>query len=433
MNRLIVLSPFDCEFYNNTRTHHVVDQLRRRYDEVVLIFKHNNTEPTVSRWRRFARFFRLRSKLRQDGNLAQVAVTPLFARRDGMSLAVMGVADMYEHGTTPLRAFGLRLLSLGGLVLDLFLVPSYLFAYLKRGAPNASVIIAQGPEEFLAARVLKLLRRTSLVVYDDLDYVPGSYTVSALKHRAVRALENHCIRKADVVICVGELLAQLRLREVGRNVRVVPNGADVALFARARNRRPHAPTLIYMGTIVAWAGVDLSIAALAQIRREISDARLLVAGHSPREYQALLEALCEEQGVREHVHFVGKKTPAELVDLLAQADIGMAAFKPVQLRRYAFSLKVIEYMAAGLPVITTVGTQSELVLVNHGAGLAVDYTPQAIAEAALQLFKDPERYRSMAACGIAASAAYSWDTLIQDGLYSALTVQGKSATASAET
>jgi glycosyltransferase involved in cell wall biosynthesis len=235
-----------------------------------------------------------------------------------------------------------------------------------------------------------------------------------------------------MVVSVGDLLAELRLQEVGRHVRVVPNGADVALFARARSTRPHPPTLIYMGTVVAWAGVDVTIAALARIRKEIQDARLLIVGHSTPEYKALLETLCKEHGVYGHVHFLGKKTPAELVDLLAQSDIGMAAFKPVELRKYAFSLKIIEYMAAGLPVITTVDTQSERVLEKHGAGIAVAYEPQAIAAAALQLFKDPEQYRSMAARGMEASAAYSWDSLILNGLYPALTVQSKTATVSAE-
>lgn len=429
MNRLIVLSPFDCKFYNNTRTHHVVGQLRRRFDEVVLLYKHTNTPTTASRWRRLANFFLLRSEIEHDGNLISVAVRPPFARSDGMSLVIMGVVDPYQAVTGP-RSVLIKLLGLGGLVLDLFLIPAYVIAYLRRAFPRADVVIAQGPEEFLAARLLVMLGRVSLLVYDDLDYVPGSYplsAVSALKHRAIKALENYCIRRADVVISIGELLARLRHRELGRDPLVIPNGADISLFAQARNKRPHPPTLIYVGTVCTWAGVDLTIAALGRIRNEIPGARLLVVGHTTPEYRKLLNALSEEHGVREHVQFVGNKTPLEVVDLLTQADIGMAAFRPVELRRYAFSLKIIEYMAAGLPVITTVDTQSELVVVKHDAGLAVDYSANAIAEAALLLFKDPARYRAMSARGIEASAAYSWDTLILKELYPALARHGGGA------
>lgn len=420
MNRLIVFSPFDCEFYHNTRTHHLVVELRRRFDEVVLIYKRTNAPSARSCWHRLARFLHLRSEIKHEDNLVSVAVRPLFARPDAMSLVLMRVADPYQPvGRLP-RRLTMKLLSLVGLVLDVFFVPSYLFAYLMHGAPKARVVIAQGPWEFVAARALKMLGRASLLVYDDLDYVTGSYTVSPLKQRAIRALENYCIRRADRVVSVGELLAELRRREVGREVLLVPNGADIALFTLARDRRPHPPTLIYVGSVLAWAGVDLTISALVRIRKEIRDARLLVVGHSTPEYQALLNTLCEEDGVREHVLFLGKRTHKEVVDFLAEADIGMAVFRPVELRKYAFSLKIIEYMAAGLPVITTVGTQSERVVVQHGCGLAVEYSPEAIAEAALLLLKDPDRYRSMSARGMEASAAYSWDTLMLEGLYPAL-------------
>lgn len=420
MKRLVVLSPFDCEYYDSTRTHHVVAQLRHRFDEVVLFHRRLPAGADSSRWARLAGFFRLRRGIRQDGNVVRVAVTPLFARPDGMTLSLMHVADPYEPVVNAPRRLVMSLLSVGGLALDLFCVPSYLYAYLRQGAPRSAVILAQGPWEFLVARILQILGRTSRVAYDDLDYVPGSYSVSGLKRRVMRGLENYCIRRADIVISVGDLLADLRRHELGRVVPVVPNGADIAKFAGAQSKREHPPTLIYVGSVLAWSGVDLAIAALDRIRKRIPEARLLVVGHSPLHYQAHLEKLCDDHGVRGCVHFLGKKTQDEIVGLLAKSDIGLAVFRPVELRKYAFSLKIIEYMAAGLPVLTTAGTQSERVVVKHGCGLAVGYTVEAVADAALRLLGNREYADAMALRGVQASAAYDWETLMLEQLYPAL-------------
>jgi glycosyltransferase involved in cell wall biosynthesis len=416
MNRVIVFSPFDCEFYDSTRTHHVVDQLSRHCNEVYL-FHRRLPVAGSPRWPgRIARFLRLERQARRDGNVVRVAVTPLFARGDGTSLALLQVADPYAPVKSSARRLAMGVLGMGGWVLDVFCIPSYLYAYARQGAPRAEVVLAQGPWEFAVARVLKLIGRASRIAYDDLDYVPGSYSSSPLKRKLMEALENYSIRSADIVVSVGELLADLR-RRMGREVAVVANGADIQRFSRARVKRPHPPTLIYVGSVLAWSGVDLAIAALPALRAKVPDARLIVIGHSTQGYRAQLEALCDLHGVRECVHFLGKKSADEIVAALAEADVGLAVFRPVELRKYAFSLKVIEYMAAGLPVLTTAGTQSEAVVARHGCGLAIPYSVEAIAEAATQLLMNEPMARSMADCGARASADYDWDILIGRRLY----------------
>ncbi len=69
-------------------------------------------------------------------------------------------------------------------------------------------------------------------------------------------------------------------------------------------------------------------------------------------------------------------------------------------------------MAAGLPVITTKGTQSEKVVNKHNCGIAVDYVSDQIAEAVIHIITDHNRYSQFSENAKIAAKGYDWDILI---------------------
>jgi glycosyltransferase involved in cell wall biosynthesis len=95
----------------------------------------------------------------------------------------------------------------------------------------------------------------------------------------------------------------------------------------------------------------------------------------------------------------------------------MAVFRPIDLRRYAFSMKIIEYMAAGLPVITTAGTESESVVKKHQCGEAVRFDEADLAACLSSLLGDPEKMARYSDNAMKASRLYSWDDLILNRYY----------------
>ena len=50
---------------------------------------------------------------------------------------------------------------------------------------------------------------------------------------------------------------------------------------------------------------------------------------------------------------------------MAESDIGLAAFPPNELMHYASPIKVFEYMAAGLPIVTTKGTEAARIVKKY--------------------------------------------------------------------
>lgn len=253
------------------------------------------------------------------------------------------------------------------------------------------------------------------MVYQDRDYEPGLVPYR-LRARYTAAIERFCIRRADLVCSIGFLLAERRRRESGREVHVIPNGVDWARYAAAREAATAGHDLIYLGNVVDWAGLEYAIQALPRIREAFADARIRIIGDGLPAYMDGLKKLVNSLGLDDCVEFMGQRQPDELPALLAGGSVGLANSQPVPFRKYACPLKVMEYMAAGLPVITTRGTEAEAMLERYGCGLAVGYDLESLTEGLLRLLSDKDTLHSMRCSGIRASESLTWEKLVAQEL-----------------
>jgi glycosyltransferase involved in cell wall biosynthesis len=163
-----------------------------------------------------------------------------------------------------------------------------------------------------------------------------------------------------------------------------------------------------MGNLAHYTGVDLAIRALPRVRALVPAARLLVVGGGDPPYVEALRTLATALGVAEAVELRGPVPYAALPDILAECDVGLATFRPVPLGAFAFPLKVVEYMAAGLPVVGTAGSETAEILRRHPGGVAVDFDERAFADAVVELLGEPAVYRKAAAHALRAANELTW-------------------------
>lgn len=267
------------------------------------------------------------------------------------------------------------------------------------------------PGNAWTASLLKQSGRVKKLVYDDWDYHPGLETNPLLANKVERR-ERLCARTADVVISVNSLLASLRSKQGARRVEVIPNGINLSLFSQARQKTSHPPTLLYMGSLSPLWNVELAIRAMPALIRQIPDIRLLIAGYGPAEDS--LRKLSQQLGLETHVQFLGVFAYDALPSILAQADIGLTTAHPQSsFRRYASPLKIIEYMAAGLPVIANRLGQTEIIIHESGAGLLVENSADEFAQAAASLLRDPARYAVCSRAALGYASSFDWNLLLE--------------------
>jgi len=293
--RLLVATPSDVLGSPNSRSHHVVRYLAQRFSET-----HVLSRALLAHRTDWSALVRIRTHVKQEGPIRWISYNPWGHIRDGLGVHLLGLTNPYAVPRGDVRRLLRRIASPLGGVADLGLLPSLVAAYLYRVGGVLDVFVGQGPWEGILGVVLKAVGRVRRVVYDDIDYAPGFQPISGMRQHMLAALERAAIRRADVVISVGERLAALRRSQGVRQVRVIPNGVDLERFAAARRMRTtdgtRRPTLIYMGYLGAWAGVDLLLEAAALIARKIPDLRLILLGHaSPLELDALATAMRDRE------------------------------------------------------------------------------------------------------------------------------------------
>lgn len=225
---------------------------------------------------------------------------------------------------------------------------------------------------------------------------------------------------AAAVICLspGEADA-VRAQIPGARVEVMPNGVDTGRFAtgsgerfRTRHRIPHAARLLAtIGRVDSQKGQLDAVHALARLAATDPSAHLLIAGPvTSEDYARRVRNDVRALGLEQRVTLVSGLAPnsQELVDAYHAADLVL-----VPSHHEPFGIVVLEAWAAGRPVVATrIGGIPSFAEHDHDAMLVEPGAPEALAQAAAHLLRNPDRRVEIARAGARkARALYSWDAV----------------------
>lgn len=405
--RILLTTPLDYDGYRNTE-HGMAYGFQHHGASVTVLYKRMNRAPQF--WQMVRDTVLLRTRRVEGQGLTTICVDPFFNYYAGLRVQ----SDQAARGAQrfSLKALVIRLLSPLAVGRDLFFLPSFLLAARLHLRGRFDVVIGYGPWGGLVAWVLCKLGRAERFVYEDRDFEPG-LVPDRLRRWYTARLEKFLVRRADVIVSIGRRLAALRRQQSGRDVHLVPTGVYPEHFAPARQRRRAGHTLVYVGNLIGWSGLEIVIRALPRLRAAHPDAQLLIAGDGLPSYRRALEQLAEELQVRDGVEFAGTVAYEDLPAFLARGDLGLANSQPVAYRKYACPLKVMECMAAGLPVVATEDTEAADIVREFAAGLVVPFDVDAFAHEVLAFWAQPERVQACAAHAAAASREFDWVRLMR--------------------
>ncbi len=251
-------------------------------------------------------------------------------------------------------------------------------------ASAADAIHICKPQPMNALAGILAARRLNVPLYLDCDdYEAAANRFSSAWQRAlVRYWEDRTPRYARGITANTRFLLDRNRALVKHNdrMRLVPNGIDaaqcvppdpkrVALLRAAHNLPEH--TVAYLGAMSTVAhGVGLLIDAFARVRAEVPDARLLMIGEGAD--RAALAAQAEKLGLADSVLWLGRVPREQTAEYLATAACSVDPVFDQPAMRGRSPLKIIESMAAGVPVVTgDVGDRRET-LQDGAAGVIVE-------------------------------------------------------------
>jgi glycosyltransferase involved in cell wall biosynthesis len=255
------------------------------------------------------------------------------------------------------------------------------------------------------AEVLLQTLDPSLVIYHCVDDIAAHGLIDTASFRAA---EERFAARAELVLASAPKLAA-RMRMLSRNVLDAPNVADTDLFSTALEPGPPdaamaelpRPRIVFTGAIAATKLDVPLLLELARARREWSFALVGPVGTGdPRTDVSELSA-------EPNVHMLGARAYARLPDVLRAADAGLIPYARNELTESIFPMKVYEYLAAGLPVVSTplpaLEGIADVARAADAEGIAA-LLDRALAE------DGPERRRERSR----AAATHSWDMRLEE-------------------
>lgn len=191
-----------------------------------------------------------------------------------------------------------------------------------------------------------------LVIYHMLDEYSGY--AGANRERLQRE-EERILERADVAIAASPSLAERKSRP-GRPVHFVPNGVDFDLFSPPAGGLPEpeelaavpeGPRIGYLGRICD----KLDFHLLRELAVRMSGAQfifigpVIIVGRESRD-------LFEEWADLPNVHLLGAKETEALPPYVGAFDVGILPYGVDDSSVHRYPLKLHEYQAAGLPVVS---------------------------------------------------------------------------------
>jgi glycosyltransferase involved in cell wall biosynthesis len=242
-----------------------------------------------------------------------------------------------------------------------------------------------------------------------LYYITDDFTqFSGYPANAIERMETRLIGKCDVVIASAKRLAEKKSR-TGKEILVVRHGVDHEHFAQALSLSPKDwpadirevkhPIIGFYGEINHWLDLNM-VAEAARIKPEWSFVLIGRIGVEMGNIKFLTELM--------NVHHLGQKKFEELPAYCAAFDGALIPMKINELTLNVNPLKLREYLAAGVPVVSSPLPE----VLAYGDGVRFATTSKELVRAVEEILKQDRSH--LAPILSQRVANESWDAKVEE-------------------
>ena len=254
------------------------------------------------------------------------------------------------------------------------------------------------------------------VILDIHDIVPELFAskfqtgLPAIPRRLLLWMERASGAFADRVIIANHLWFDKYVRRTGLNDRctVFINHVDGRLFRRIpRTRRNGHQIVLYPGGLQWHQGLDIALQAFKQVARDVPAAEFHIYGDGSAKES--LVRLTNDLGLNERVRFFQPRTAQEIATIMANADVGVVPKRADSFGNEAYSTKIMEFMAVGIPVIVS-GTKVDRYYFNDSIVRFFEPgNPDALAREMMAVLRNDELRRHITAQAFSYAATHCWE------------------------
>jgi glycosyltransferase involved in cell wall biosynthesis/rhamnogalacturonyl hydrolase YesR len=215
---------------------------------------------------------------------------------------------------------------------------------------------------------------------------------------------------ADRVIVANHLWLDKYARRTGLNGRctVFINHVDAKLFrCIPRSRQNGQQIVLYPGGLQWHQGLDIALRAFKQVARDVPAAEFHIYGDGSAKES--LVRLADDLGLNESVRFLQPRTAQEIATIMANADVGVVPKRADSFGDEAYSTKIMEFMAVGVPVIVSSTRVDRYYFNDSIVRFFEPGNPDALAREMVAVLRNDELRRRMTAQALKYVTTHCWE------------------------
>lgn len=246
--------------------------------------------------------------------------------------------------------------------------------------------------------ILRKMGIVKEVVYYLFDFTPRRYH-NKFMNRVFLWLDKFATYHSDFVWNISPAYTVARIQELGYNEEkmakqiTVPFGVDVHNIEVLPYGKINKNTVIFSGSIGVENGPELFLDSIPMVLSIIPGAKFKFVGDGPQ--LSYLKDKAQKLNLQNKIEFTGFIIDPKIIEKhLCSSMVGVAPYPDMvdSTKKYGDVMKIREYLASGLPVITTSIPPISKSIDRNGAGIIIKYEAQCLAQAIVKLLQNENFY-----------------------------------------
>lgn len=243
------------------------------------------------------------------------------------------------------------------------------------------------------------------------------FSLKHLYQYAVQSITEFCLlnRAKQIIVDTGYVAEQIRQyyceHKICRvpNMHVIPQGINEHFLSLKCDRESNV--ILSVGSISRRKGHLLLLQAFNQVRKQVPNAKLVIAGVlAEQDYYNELQAYIQQSPNKANISLLVNLPQEELYELYQQAHIFA-----LHSQEESQGIALVEAMATGLPIVATNVGGIPYVVEDKETGFLGDYGDiDSFAQNLITLLYDRKQCSDMSNCAIREAQRYVWRNIVDE-------------------
>ena len=263
-------------------------------------------------------------------------------------------------------------------------------------APNAAVSIGEK------------LEIPVIVKIDDAVY-EKSTGLKSIQRKVEKILSAKTLNKSSKILVANNETKEIvnEFYDVSpEKIEIMPNGIDTKIFHT--NVVKKSKMILFSGVMYNHRGIDVLLNAAPTVIKKIPEVKFVLLGDGPELNN--LKKIAENLKIEKNIEFKGWIERDEVMNYLADASIAIGPLRSTTVTKNALPIKVLEYMASSLPILSQKNTLANDVLVDDENGYSVT-DPEDLATKIIHILENNEKRIKMGTKSYEMSLKFDWENV----------------------